>query len=548
MHKKRGNKVEVEITRLDHLGIVAGVIKDLQIIEQIDSLLGVEDEEKISHGEAIAGMVLNGLGFTARPLMLTEQYFENKPVDILIGEHAKPEHFNRFKLGRALDRVAAYGVEKLFYSVALHACQRENVDMGVAYNDTTSYSVEGSYDVEEDLGKITIKHGHSKDKRPDLKQIVQELITTQDGGIPFITKNFSGNASDSVIFRERAKLLIDEFARSGSRCLVMDSKAYAKETAETLNKINFITRVPATIKLEQETISKALAHPATWTKVDEHGYKFQEYDVDNYDIDDQRWIVVYSEQSRTQAISTLHKKVEKQKTQIDAAVARLQKKHFSCAADAQRAVVELASKFSYHSISAGAVSTYAKDADSGKSKAEQICSELLYQIEAIVTVNQHAIDATLDQYSCFVLATNLSKIDKATPDVLVAYKGLDKTEKGFAFLKNPEFFTSSFYLKKTSRIDALLMIMVLALLVYSIAQRHLRVQLKKAAATVPNQIKQPTSTPTMRWIFQIFEGISVATITLPDAVSVLVHGLNDLRRHILSFLSPSIQSIYLFSP
>src|ERR1700678_855433 len=107
--------MEVEVKRLDHLGIVAGTIKDLKIIEQIDALLGVDEEEKISYGEAAAGMILNGLGFTTRSLMLTEQYFENKAVDLLINEHVKPENLNRHKLGRTLDRIAKYGTEKLFH-------------------------------------------------------------------------------------------------------------------------------------------------------------------------------------------------------------------------------------------------------------------------------------------------------------------------------------------------------------------------------------------------------------------------------------------------
>jgi transposase len=540
--------MEVEVKRLDHLGIVAGTIKDLKIIEQIDALLGVDEEEKISHGEAVAGMILNGLGFTTRSLMLTTQYFENKPVDVLINEHVKPEDLNRHKLGRTLDRIGQYSTEKLFHSVALYACKKENVNMNFAFNDTTSFSVEGKYEEGSDQEKIKIKHGHSKDKRPDLKQIVQELITTQDGGIPFITKNYSGNASDTVIFRERAELLMKEFAKSGSRCLVMDSKAYNKESAPHLNKILFVTRVPATIKLEGELIRESLAKPDAWTQIDEDGYKFQEYDVDLYGIEDQRWVVVYSEQARARVITTMQKKVAKQKIQIDAVLARLNKKRFSCEADAQKAVTELSSKFSYHHISPGAVSSCAFYAGRGRPKKTQKPSEFLYQIEAHVVVNQNAIDAAIDQDSCFVIAANLSKNGTPTPAVLVAYKGLDNTEKGFAFLKSPEFFTSSFYLKKPSRIDALLMIMVLALLVYSIAQRHLRMQLRKSHATLPNQIKQEIQNPTMRWIFQIFEGIELVTFTALNTVSVVIHGLSDLRRRILSFLSPSIQLIYKFSP
>lgn len=55
----------------------------------------------------------------------------------------------------------------------------------------------------------------------------------------------------------------------------------------------------------------------------------------------------------------------------------------------------------------------------------------------------------------------------------------------------------------------LLLVMTLALLVYSIAQRRLRRYLQEAEQTLPNQINKPTSTPTLRWIFQLMEGIDL---------------------------------------
>ena len=61
----------VSVERLDHLGVVASVIKDLGITEMIDTRLHVHDQEEISASEAVAGMILNGLGFSNRPLSLT---------------------------------------------------------------------------------------------------------------------------------------------------------------------------------------------------------------------------------------------------------------------------------------------------------------------------------------------------------------------------------------------------------------------------------------------------------------------------------------------
>ena len=115
----------IKIERIDHLGIVAGVIQDLGIIEMIDSKIIPDEREEITTGEAIAGMIINGLGFSDRPISLTPQFFEGKALDVLIREGITPQMLNRFKLGRSLDDVYSYGCDLLFSEIALSVCQKE---------------------------------------------------------------------------------------------------------------------------------------------------------------------------------------------------------------------------------------------------------------------------------------------------------------------------------------------------------------------------------------------------------------------------------------
>ena len=62
--------------------------------------------------------------------------------------------------------------------------------------------------------KSTYLCGHSKDYRPDLKQAVLELMVSQDGGVPFVSKSWDGNTSDTKIFQERAAALLATFQHS----------------------------------------------------------------------------------------------------------------------------------------------------------------------------------------------------------------------------------------------------------------------------------------------------------------------------------------------
>ncbi len=88
--------------------------------------------------------------------------------------------------------------------------------------------------------------------------------------------------------------------------------------------------------------------------------------------------------------------------------------------------------------------------------------------------------------------------------MLQYYKGQSAVEKGFRFLKDKSFRVAEVYLKKEERIEALSMIMVLSLLIYSIAEWMIREKLKVSGETVLNQIGKPTQRPTLKWISQKF--------------------------------------------
>lgn len=535
--------MKVEVKRIDHLGLVAGIVKELGIVELIDELLGHNEQQEITAGEAVAGMILNGLGFVSRPLMLTPQFFENKALDCLLREGVTPEHFNRHKLGRVFDAIGDYGCEKLFASIALEVCKKEKIDTRFGHDDTTSYSLTGDYDSDTDTERINITYGHSKDQRPDLKQVIQELLISNDGGVPLMTKTWNGNASDNVILRERAKHLIKEFGKTSNRFFVADSKLYSLETAEILDQINFITRVPATLKLEQETIARALQKTGTWHKID-HGYKLQEFAVDLYGIHDQRWVVVFSEQAQQRVEKTLKKEVSKEAERIKKELYHLHAQQFACQIDAEKKVKSLPKKWKYHAVSELEIVPVKCYVRRGRPKPEDNAT-CQWQVKVQYAFNKEMYNAVLNQRSCFVVATNVQVL--TAEEVLTGYKGQDMVEKGFAFLKGSEFFTSSLFLKKPSRIEALLMIMVLSLLVYSVAQRRLRIQLSLLKSTLPNQIKQPTARPTMRWIFQLFEGINYVTVTIKGTVNTLVEGLNELRIAVINMLGPAVQRIYKIS-
>src|SRR6266705_5807908 len=145
------------------------------------------------------------------------------------------------------------------YYIALAVCAQERIAPRFHHLDTTSFALSGAYVPESDEHAICITHGYSKDHRPDLKQAVLELLVSQDGGVPLVSKSWDGNTSDTQIFKERAEALLTAFARAPTpRYLVADAKLYTEDTAATLAKLGFITRIPGTLKLVSQVITQAL--------------------------------------------------------------------------------------------------------------------------------------------------------------------------------------------------------------------------------------------------------------------------------------------------
>jgi transposase len=104
------------------------------------------------------------------------------------------------------------------------------------------------------------------------------------------------------------------------------------------------------------------------------------------------------------------------------------------------------------------------------------------------------------------------------------------------------------FVKKPSRIQGLLMVMTVALLVYSATQRRLRKQLAEQNTTIPNQINQPTQRPTLRWVFQRLEGIHRVQVIVQGQVQELIEGLNDVQIKILRLFGEDVCRLYQISP
>ena len=202
---------EIQVKNLDHLGLIAGIIDELGIVDTINDLVGIQPGEIVSAGVVVKAILLNGLGFVSRPLYLFPQFFQDKATEHLLGFGILPEHLNDDKIGRVMDKLYVKGLTNIFRLIALAAVKKYGRSTKYSHLDATSFSLHGKYEnnwseievvrdspssaSSEDTAlpkPITITYGYSRDKRPDLKQFILDLIVSGDGDIPLFLKTADG--------------------------------------------------------------------------------------------------------------------------------------------------------------------------------------------------------------------------------------------------------------------------------------------------------------------------------------------------------------------
>jgi transposase len=530
--------------RLDHLGIVAGICQEIELAGQIDRMIGPTDRQ-VSVGEAVQAMVLNALGFVSRPLYLTPEFFTNKPLDRLLRSGLTAEMLNDDSLGRALDILYEAGPTEVFAQVASHALRLWGIQHRFVHLDTTSLSVEGEYEGPEEPGVVHITHGYSRDGRPDLKQVVVALLTSYRSALPLWIQALDGNASDTHTFPQVVEAYIAQLQEGEMPYLVADSALYSEDNLQRLAGVRWLTRVPERIGRAQALIEEITAQEMR--PAGQEGYRYLEL-CTTYGGVRQRWLIVWSEQAERRERATLQKRVSQEREEAEQAWKSLVRHEFPSREAAEEAVGRLTGKWVYHQaeVRYRPVTHYSQR---GRPSPGAVPQRVGWRLEGEVVERSEAIAQAERGLGKFILATNeLNEERLPAEEMLLAYKGQGVgPERGFRFLKDPWFFADSLFLKSPKRIMALVMVMGLALLVYALAEHKLRTTLQEQGESVPNQAGKPTQRPTMRRIFQMFEGIDLLVIKTPEGVQQQVLNLKPVHRQILRLLGSNVEKCYLDS-
>jgi transposase len=519
------NTDQMIFTNARHLPIVKQYAKRINLVETINRL--VDSQMDLSPGMAVLAMVLDTLSGRT-PLYRLVEFFDEKDTELLLGSTVEPDRFCDYNLGRAMDKIFNTGTQKIFSQLAQNAIAVFDVDPCRVHFDTTSVSVYGDYDLHDPPFQIT--YGHSKDKRPDLKQFLISMLCV-DRSIPILGATQDGNASDKTLNNELLTNISKHMTRHGlgpGAFVYIADAAFVTE--DNLNKANitntwFLTRLPATYNECSRVIHQAvdaddwidighLAEEPSLSKRPTASYRAYESTVELYDKT-YRAIVIHSSAHDKRRHKRIDRLLKKERDQLEKDCKQATATAFFCRADAQVAGEKLKRKANarYHRIKVD----IAKVPKYGRGRPAKGKPRIALRHEYVLTTKiaeaPEKVAPLRIQAGCFVLITNMIEQQDTwpAPELLKLYKSQIGIEKNFSFLKDPAI-VNSIFLKKAERIEVLGLVLLISLLIWRLMERSMRQYVQNNDCTLSGWEKRPTTKPTSFMMTTKFAGILVITI------------------------------------
>jgi transposase len=564
MEKMAATTASYATERLDHLGIVAGVCREIGLAEFLDAQ-AAPSRQKISVGTATVAMVLNGLGFSNRRLYLVPQFFENKPLERLLGVPGiEAADLNDDCLGRTLDWLYAHDVTRLFAGIALRARQAFGIEASRIHVDTTSFSVSGEYEAAaagdeqaEAKAMLAVTYGYSRENRADLKQWMLALATTHEGDVPLFMHPLDGNSSDARTLVAAVEALKEQLwgeaegatgaGPSAASIYVADAGIYGEENMSRLAGagVEWVSRVPATSAAARSAIDPE--EPPEWQHSADGQLRWYTRLME-LPQGTERWVVVSSEEGRKRTEKTFWRQLARHKEEWEKTLGHLGNRTFACEADAREALKEATKRLpDWLEVEETALSSRPRYAKGGRPGKDARPQSIEWRIKATLGVNRERAGHECERRARYIVGTSVLDPARLSEEELIrTYKGQGGVERGFRFLKDPLFLASSVFVKKPERIEALGFVMVVCLLVYRLAEHRLRKRLAEGGESIPNQAGKPSDKPTMRWVFQFFEGIDVLYVRSPVGMVSSRHVLHlrPVHEQVLRLLGPAYQKLY----
>jgi transposase len=452
------------------------------------------------------------------------------------------------KLGRALDRLFAADRATLQTRIVLAVMNGFDLTMERIHNDTTSVMVRGAYDGQNPKA-VQLKRGHSKERRPDLKQLIYSLCVTNDGAVPVHFKAYDGNQTDDGIHLEtwnRLRTLLQH----PHFIYVADCKLCTEKNLRTIDSERgfFVTVVPKN-RSEVATFTEAvLAGDVRWEEIlrkradrDKKAFDVIECAVGPYHLREGFIVCWYrSSQKKKRDARDREERIERTIERLESLDLRRMRGPKTDAAIRKRVDEVIAQHGAEEWVTVeikwDAVEKF-KAITRGKPTADTIFRRIIQQVPRLhVGTDAANIARSAAMDGIFPLTTNT----KEKPvEVFKIYKYQPRIEKRHALLKST-LEVAPIWLKKNTRIEALMFLEFLGQMVAALIERELRQKMVENNIDLLCSLPEgrPSKTPTIDQVLRIFENQNKHALYEGDRlIRQFADPLTPVQSQILQLLS-----------
>jgi transposase len=551
------------------LPIINRILERMRLERLLRQLLPPDDSRTKLSTQRVLLVLLRNILISREPIYGLGQWARRYAPDLLDLFHDEVELLNDDRAGHALDTLFSGLEADLIMPIVRQVISEFRLSLDELHNDSTTVSFYGAYNEAEQEGRalgrptLAITFGHSKDHRPDLKQLLYILTITDDGGVPIYFTSANGNTTDDTTHRDTWDLLHQLVGRADF-LYVADCKLASSENMNYIARQDgrFITVLPRSRKEDQQFRQRLLKKPDSvdWTElyrvtkdIRTKG-KVIKKTVDRLTVCSQEMLSKEGYRllwyhSTKKAESDAHgraSRLQRATRKLTELRDRLQgpRTRFGERDKVEQAVQEILTRYMVDSLISVDIqeqqkASYRQARRGRPNKKTKYVKEvktrfdITWTLDAVRIAEEEACDGI------FPLISNQTEM--TAEEILRAYKRQPIIEKRFSQFKT-DFSVGPVYLKSVHRIQALLAVYFLVLVVQTLLERELRQAMERAGVeSLPLYPEgRACRRPTARKLIDLFDGVQRHELTLPgQETEVIVTELSPVQKQVLQLLGIS---------
>ncbi len=561
----RANGKTLRSYEVGALPIINHILRRMRLPEILRKFLPASDARTALPAYRTLLVLLRNILVAREPIYGLGRWASRVAPDLLDLDPREVELLNDDRAGRALAQMFDALPGELTVTVVRQVIDEFRINMDELHNDSTSVSFYGAYDQADEIRQvrgqptIAITYGHSKDHRPDLKQLLFILTVSEDGGVPIYFTSASGNTSDDTTHRATWDLLCQLAGRSDF-LYVADCKLASSENMNYIaRKGRFITVLPRSRKEDKQFRKQLLAKPDSVRRDDVYTVTRkvrtcgteQEIELDRLTVvademissDGYRLLWYHStKKARHDARSRAHR-LQRATRELTDLRERLSgpRTRLKSRMKVDEAVQEIARKLKDDTLLVVKVEereeqTFRQATKGRPGKDTRYVKQIKKRFEISWSIDPIRMAEAEATDGIFPLISNVKEM--TAEEILRAYKRQPIIEKRFSQLKT-DFAVAPIYLKSVTRIQGLLAVYFLTLIVQTLLERELRQAMKRAMIeSLPLYPEERACRcPTTRKVIDLFDGIQRHELKQPGReTEVMVTELSPLQKQILKLL------------